>query len=38
LSDGALRTARERGWDGVYQQLLADYQDAIDSRRLVRAA
>jgi phosphatidylinositol alpha 1,6-mannosyltransferase len=38
LSEGALRTARARGWDEVYQQLLADYQEAIDSRRLVRAA
>jgi glycosyltransferase involved in cell wall biosynthesis len=38
LSAGALRTAGERGWDEVYDQLLADYQDAIDSRRLVRAA
>jgi phosphatidylinositol alpha 1,6-mannosyltransferase len=38
LSEGALRTARGRGWDEVYEQLLADYQDAIDSRRLFRAA
>jgi phosphatidylinositol alpha 1,6-mannosyltransferase len=38
LSDGALRTARGRGWDAVYEQLLADYQDAIESRRLIRAA
>jgi phosphatidylinositol alpha 1,6-mannosyltransferase len=38
LSAGALRTAAERGWDRVYDQLLADYQDAIDSRRLIQAA
>jgi glycosyltransferase involved in cell wall biosynthesis len=38
LSDGALRTARDRGWDEVYDQLLDDYRDAIESRRLVQAA
>jgi phosphatidylinositol alpha 1,6-mannosyltransferase len=38
LAEGALRTARERGWDEVYEALLQDYQDAIESRRLVRAA
>ena len=38
LSEGALRTAHERGWDEVYDQLIADYQDAIDNRRLVQAA
>ena len=38
LSDGALLTARERGWDEVYDQLLDDYGDAIESRRLIQAA
>jgi glycosyltransferase involved in cell wall biosynthesis len=38
LSEGALRTANERGWDQVYDRLLADYQDTIDSSHLVRAA
>jgi phosphatidylinositol alpha 1,6-mannosyltransferase len=38
LSAGALRTASERGWDDVYDRLLEDYAEAIESRRLVRAA
>jgi glycosyltransferase involved in cell wall biosynthesis len=38
ISSGALGTAAERGWDDVYDRLLADYQDAIDSRRLIQAA
>ncbi|MGI8818459.1 MAG: glycosyltransferase family 4 protein [Gemmatimonadales bacterium] len=38
LSEGALRTAHERGWDEVYDQLIADYQDAIDNKRLTQAA
>lgn len=38
LSEGALETARERSWDEVYDQLLEDYQDAIESRREIRAA
>jgi glycosyltransferase involved in cell wall biosynthesis len=38
LAEGGIRTAHERGWDEVYDRLLQDYQDAIDSRRLVRAA
>jgi glycosyltransferase involved in cell wall biosynthesis len=38
LADGALRTARERAWDEVYDRLLEDYQDAIESSRVVRAA
>ena len=38
LSEGALQTARERGWDEVYDQLIADYQDAIDNPRLIQAA
>ncbi|MGH7510149.1 MAG: glycosyltransferase family 4 protein [Gemmatimonadales bacterium] len=38
LSEGALETARERGWDDVYAQLLDDYKDTIESRRLIKAA
>jgi len=38
LSDGALQTARQRGWDGVYDRLLEDYREAIESRRLIQAA
>lgn len=38
LVNGALQTARERGWDDVYDGLIEDYQDAIDSGRVVRAA
>lgn len=38
LSSGALRTAAERGWDTVYDRLLQDYRDAIETRRLIRAA
>jgi glycosyltransferase involved in cell wall biosynthesis len=33
LAEGALRTAHERRWDGVYDRLLEDYQSAIDARR-----
>jgi phosphatidylinositol alpha 1,6-mannosyltransferase len=38
LSQGALQTARERSWSGVYDRLIADYRDTIESRRLVQAA
>jgi glycosyltransferase involved in cell wall biosynthesis len=38
LIEGGLQTARERDWDAVYDQLLADYRQAIESWRLVRAA
>lgn len=38
LSEGALRTAQERGWDEVYDKLIEDYQDAIESRGMVQAA
>jgi phosphatidylinositol alpha 1,6-mannosyltransferase len=38
LTEGALQTARERGWDGVYDRLLEDYRDAIESKRLIQAA
>jgi glycosyltransferase involved in cell wall biosynthesis len=34
LAEGALRTAHERRWDEVYDQLLEDYQDAIDASQL----
>jgi phosphatidylinositol alpha 1,6-mannosyltransferase len=38
LSAGALRTAEERDWDQVYDQLLDDYQETIESGGLVQAA
>jgi len=38
LSEGGLRTAEQRPWDEVYDQLIADYQDAIDVRHMTRAA
>ena len=38
LSEGALQTAGERGWDEVYDQLIGDYQDAIDRRGATQAA
>jgi glycosyltransferase involved in cell wall biosynthesis len=38
LSDGALLTARERDWDGVYARLIEDYQDVIVSKRMIQAA
>jgi glycosyltransferase involved in cell wall biosynthesis len=38
LAEGALQTARERGWGQVYDRLLLDYQDAVDSKRLIQAA
>ena len=39
LADGALRTARERNWDDVYDRLLEDYGSAMDAaRRVIRAA
>lgn len=38
LAEGALQTARERGWDQVYDRLLTDYQDAVESKRLIQAA
>src|SRR5215212_7015852 len=33
LAEGALLTASERQWDQVYDQLLEDYRQAIESRR-----
>jgi hypothetical protein len=38
LAAGALRTARERDWNQVYERLLADYTEAVEGKRLTRAA
>jgi glycosyltransferase involved in cell wall biosynthesis len=38
LTEGSLQTARERGWDEVYDRLIQDYQDTIESRRMIQAA
>ena len=38
LAHGGLRTAQEHRWDEVYDRLIRDYQSAIESRRLIRAA
>jgi phosphatidylinositol alpha 1,6-mannosyltransferase len=38
LAEGALRTARERDWNQVYDRLLADYAEAVKGKRLTRAA
>jgi glycosyltransferase involved in cell wall biosynthesis len=38
LAEGGKRTAQERGWNEVYDRLLRDYQDVIDSGSLIRAA
>jgi glycosyltransferase involved in cell wall biosynthesis len=38
LIQGGLLTAAERRWDEVYDQLLSDYREAIENRRLIRAA
>jgi phosphatidylinositol alpha 1,6-mannosyltransferase len=38
LGAGALATARARDWAGVYDQLLEDYQSAIDAKRATEAA
>jgi len=38
LADGALRTARARDWGTVYDQLLADYREAVAARGAHRAA
>jgi glycosyltransferase involved in cell wall biosynthesis len=38
LAHGALRTARERDWTQVYDRLLADYGEAVEGKRLTRAA
>lgn len=38
LAEGALQTARERGWDQVNDRLLEDYREAVESKRLIQAA
>jgi glycosyltransferase involved in cell wall biosynthesis len=38
LALGGLTTAGEKTWDKVYDQLIEDYRDAIESNRVVRAA
>jgi glycosyltransferase involved in cell wall biosynthesis len=38
LSEGALRTARERNWSDVYDRLLEDYADAVRAAGVRRAA
>ena len=38
LAEGALRTARARDWDRVYDRLVADYRDAVEGKKLTRAA
>ena len=38
LVQGGLATAAERRWDEVYDQLLSDYREAIENRRLIQAA
>jgi alpha-1,3-rhamnosyl/mannosyltransferase len=38
LAEGALRTARERCWDEVYDRLLEDYRSAVRAAAARRAA
>jgi phosphatidylinositol alpha 1,6-mannosyltransferase len=38
LTEGGLATATERRWDEVYDRLLEDYREAIENRRMIRAA
>ncbi len=38
LARGALRSARERDWDAVYDRLIADYRAAIEAKAVQRAA
>jgi hypothetical protein len=38
LAQGGLATAAERTWDQVYDRLLEDYREAIESRGLIQAA
>lgn len=38
LGEGALRTARERSWDEVYDRLIGDYEEAVAAARVRRAA
>ena len=38
LARGALRSARERDWNTVYDRLIADYRAAIEAKEVERAA
>ncbi len=38
LADGGLETARARDWGQVYDRLVADYEAAVEGKRLTRAA
>lgn len=38
LAEGGLRTSAERSWSAVYDRLVADYQAAVDGKRITRAA
>jgi glycosyltransferase involved in cell wall biosynthesis len=38
VSEGALRTARARDWDGVYERLIQQYRDAVERKGQTRAA
>lgn len=38
LAEGALRTARERNWDEVYDRLVRDYEEAVAAAGVRRAA
>jgi phosphatidylinositol alpha 1,6-mannosyltransferase len=38
LSRGALRAARERDWNAVYERLIADYRAAMEAKGVKRAA
>jgi glycosyltransferase involved in cell wall biosynthesis len=38
LARGALRAARERDWNLVYDRLIADYREAIEAKEVERAA
>jgi glycosyltransferase involved in cell wall biosynthesis len=38
LAEGGLQTAREHDWMQVYDRLIADYREAMEGKRLTRAA
>ncbi len=38
LARGALQSARERGWNVVYERLIGDYRAAVEAKRMKRAA
>lgn len=38
LARGALRAARERDWNAVYETLIADYRDAVKAKGIRQAA